>query len=115
MFEDPYCSLHVHGPGGEPELVRVIEALSDARTGGVRFRAAEALLEVRENDDFDPDQVSDPENGFLFYRFLVEVEPLSAATQEAYVAAVAALIRGLRREGWSVVPACDFEDLLPPP
>jgi hypothetical protein len=70
-------------------------------------------IDVRTNDDFHRRKRRDQPDGFLHFRFSLEIEPLANAPRERYVAAVATLLESLWATGYAAAAACDFEDELP--
>ncbi|MNH38473.1 hypothetical protein D3C79_995090 [compost metagenome] len=65
------------------------------------------------NDDFNDIRRKEILDGFLFSRYLVEMEPNENVDGEAYIAMISILLEGLWSAGYKAVAACDFEDRLP--
>lgn len=68
-------------------------------------------LEVRGNDDHDPAMLEDPEDGFLFYRWRVEVTPMdNGISVDNQIQLARSLLDVFRAHGWRAVVAASFED-----
>ena len=96
----------------------ILARLAEWVTGQVRMRTitADAFeVDVVPSEDFDEVRKQDAKNGFLFYRYYLDVEPRSGVPQEEYIAAIGSLLTKVRAEGMRAVASCDFEDRLPPP
>ena len=71
-------------------------------------------ISVVENDEYDEIKYQDKDEGFLFSKFFLEIEPIATLTNKTtYISDISKLLEGLWQEGYSAVAACDFEDLLP--
>lgn len=110
-----FCRLYV-------DIDWELETLNDAvvkATGGriERFsiRTSWGEADVRRNKEHDLTRKMAPDDGFLFGRYFVELEPHTETKEHDYVRSVAELVVALRRQGISVVPSCDFEEKLPAP
>lgn len=106
-----YCKLFINS---SLERSAVVTAIASIVAGSVeRFSIAcdVAEVDVRVNEEWDAIRVGKTD-GFLFYRFYADVEPIEGAKPEDYIGLVAKIIRELQNRGCTVVPACDFEDRL---
>lgn len=70
-------------------------------------------LSVLKNDDFDEQIRKDEENGFLYYRYLLEIEPTEEFGKENAVEFVGKILDYLWSQGCPAVASCDYEELLP--
>jgi hypothetical protein len=68
---------------------------------------------VLKNDEFDEQMRKDNEDGFLYYRYLIEVEPNKELGEENAVAFTAKLLEYLWSQGYPATAACGYEDALP--
>lgn len=113
-MEDLYCQIYVWTPLTRAELATAIAS----RLGGVaqgKFVHGERFeIQIRENDDFDPDRCDDPQDGFLYYPLFLETDPREGVDASDYVRDVSSILTTLRSLGYKAVAACDFEDRLPP-
>ncbi len=63
--------------------------------------------------DFDEQIRKDEENGFLYYRYLLEIEPTEEFGKENAVEFVGKILDYLWSQGFPAVASCDYEELLP--
>lgn len=77
----------------------------------VRTRSCE--IEIRINNDQDEEKAQGTADGFLFFRYALELYPLSDGRHEDKVALASALLQSLWQRGWPAVAACDYEAELP--
>lgn len=70
-------------------------------------------LDVIRNDDFHELRRNAAPDGFLFSRYLLDIEPNEHIDSDTYINMVACLLEGLWRLGKKAVASCDFEDMLP--
>ena len=112
-MEDLDCKMFVATDLDRSTLGQRIGTHFGGEVKGKYVSAATMAIEIRENEDFAPDRCDDAENGFLFYRLCLEIEPAQGASRVEYVRDVGAILSLLRSEGWRALAACDFEDELP--
>jgi hypothetical protein len=126
-----YCKMFVDTEIEKPQLKEIIRNLM---AGTYRFGtivsthceidvvcrlgtivSTHCEIDVEENDDFDAQKRLDPNDGFLYYRYYLDIDPVEGADRQEYVTAVAQLLMRLWQLGFKAVAACDFEDELPKP
>ena len=77
------------------------------------FDIANNWIQISKNDDYDPSRVLDPEDGFLHYRYRLEVSPI---TENPSVIEQIKLARMLKTRlediGCLAIICADFEELL---
>jgi hypothetical protein len=120
MYEeyDPelYCKVFVDSDDrsrGDLQAL-LIECLGD-RVKSVGLRSVDGLLyaiDVKRNEDFDAIRSSEPD-GFLYYRYYLDVDAVPGQQRVAQVALVAQILERLWEHGYAAVAACNFEDELP--
>ena len=115
MLND-FCKLYVDCDLPKSELVEAVRV----DTAGERESRASVLtstwvMDIEDNDDFDEERKSISPDGFLYFRYHFDVEPVPGVSKATYVESLSSLLVSMSRRGFSVVPACDFEDLLPKP
>jgi hypothetical protein len=113
---DLYCKIFVDAEIEESQLVEIIRNLM----GGSSWRLRTIYLpcceiDVCKNDIYDPAKRLDPNEGFLYYRYFLDVVPVGNVSRQDYTALVGQFIVRLREAGFKAVPACDFEEELPKP
>lgn len=113
---DNYCKVYVDTHVPKSDLIRLIQsALAGNPEGRATIRTSSCVIDVEDNDDFSAEKQSDPANGFLYFRYYLDIEPVENVGRERYVAVLSVLLDNLREKGCKAVPACDFEDALPRP
>jgi len=109
-----YCKLFVDAPLSRTGLAgQIASALAGAIAPMATVVGPTWEQAVRCNEDFDAARRHEPEGGFLFFRYYLDIEALPAQTREAQVALVAHLLERLWERGHAAMAACDFEDELP--
>ena len=107
--ENLFCKLYVDGPLDRADLLSMLQKASGGVVDGRTLYARTYELDVSRNDEFDPRQ---PEN-FLFFPFLIDIEPKIDAPRTEFVTDVGRLLQSLESSGIRAVASCDFEDELP--
>uniref|UniRef100_UPI003D21D470 1,4-dihydroxy-6-naphthoate synthase n=1 Tax=Brevibacillus sp. FIR094 TaxID=3134809 RepID=UPI003D21D470 len=75
---------------------------------------SEALdIYVNKNDDFDLEKGTEKRDGFLYYKYFLDIEPQKGSDEEVYINTIGKLLENLWRNGIKAVAASDFEHLLP--
>lgn len=111
-----YCKIYVATDAPRAELAAALAtALSDAVAGPGRetIHTPDAALDIVANDEFDERRRRDFPDGFLHFRYAVEVYPRADASHEAVRQFVARLLEYVWARGIPAVAACDYEDELP--
>lgn len=112
--KDFYCGLNVDSMASEnalsSELAKTLQVSPDKwndiemKTGKIYFL---------KNDDFDEQQRQDINDGFLFYRYKLEVQPNPNLGEENAVNLVSKILEHFWSKGVPATAACDYEDKLP--
>ncbi len=114
MEEDKLgCSLYTDATVELEELIANLASLLNASVKGLYVENAEGYICVDKNDEFDEQMRRDGEDGFLYYRYLIEVEPNKELGEENAVAFVSKILRYLWSEDYPATAACAYEDALP--
>lgn len=112
-LDELYCTIFVDTLVTQQELVRRIAEVVD---GHVRMRtiyAPSVFICVHRNEDFDDRRRREPDDGFLFFRFYLEVDAEHGQVRAAQIRLVAQLLEYFWASGMRAVAACDYEDELP--
>ncbi|MHA6530792.1 1,4-dihydroxy-6-naphthoate synthase [Paenibacillus sp. BAC0078] len=110
---DPYCKIFL-----DTDFDRnIVLASIKENIGGVLEQSNITNdicnFDVLRNDDFHEHRRNESSDGFLFSRYLIEIEPNEDVGTETYITSVSLLIEGLWRVGYKAVASCDFEEMLP--
>lgn len=110
---EDFCKVFIQAPVDRDAIcARLADGLGAARRG--RTLTTTALeIDVTSNQDFDPGRAA-ADGGFVFFPFYLDVLGVPGLDRAELIAEVARLLGVLRASGWRAVPACDFEDALPP-
>ncbi len=112
-MEDLYCKIYVNTDMSEKMLLdfiaRTINANIELRTVCGPFFE----VDVIKNDDVDPLHANEQYDGFLYYPYYLDVEPLDNTKRKFYIASISNLLTALWNIRTKAVAACDFEDELP--
>lgn len=109
MPEDLYCKIYVDAPIGKEALKQALLEIS-----GGHLVALTVTTDIFELSVFRtrPGALGGLDD-FLRWPYYLEIEPVSDGTdEEAYLSALASLIRALLAKGFGAVPSCGFEDQL---
>lgn len=110
---DLYCKLLVDT---DEDRVILTTFVADQIFGQIdRWSVSNPLvhMNVRKNEDFDPEMRNNPEDGYLYARFYLEMEPTETSDPEAYVKMIGKLLEKLWGEGFKAVAVCEFAERLP--
>jgi hypothetical protein len=107
-----YCKCYLDS---EQDRTWLLDLLAQTTRGNVTGRTIESpdvIIDVSRNEDYDPIRktVSD---GFVYFRYYLDVTPAEGVTRAEYVASVGELLHALWSFGIDAVAACDFESELP--
>ncbi len=115
-MQNDFCKLYVDSDLPKPELVEAVRVdAAGVREGRATVLTSTCVLDIEENDDFDDERRAKSADGFLYFRYYFDVEPGPGVSKDRYIQSLSSLLVSMRHRGISVVPACDFEDLLPKP
>jgi hypothetical protein len=114
--DDLDCKIFVDTDVPARELaVAVAQLLSGTAAGPWTWTVstADCAIDVLPNDDFDEERREAFPDGFLNFRYALEVYPRSGQPHDAIRQVVARLLEHLWAQGIPAVAACDYEPELP--
>jgi len=100
----------------DKDLSQVIDQIARITSGSVRMRSVSSKqleIYIVAIGDFNESCRSQPDDGFLYYRFYLDIEPASAIARDQFVVSLGNLLEALWSFGWKAIAACDFEEELP--
>jgi len=113
-LEDLDCALFVDGAGDRDTLANHLADQLHLTADRRWLEGRGVTLVVDDNDDAYGGDRDDPVRGFLFYPLCVEWYFAPDVALPLRAALIASILRTIRVAGGRAVPACDYEDALPP-
>lgn len=110
---DLFCKVYVDVAMERPELVNLIEQVSQGDLDAYTITTPSCEIDVMKNDDFDPQLRLQFPDGFLHFRYYLDVFPKATIESEIYILEISRLLQDLWSKGIPAVAASDFEDELP--
>lgn len=123
-----YCKIFINGPNNLEEIFEQVKqcfSVLDVQKLNNKSYDVDTdylYISIDDNPDFDSAKLDDPVDGFLFYPFIIESSPFddmevyeNIRDAELYIKNVSYLINYMRKKGYDLVPACEFEDYLNKP
>ncbi|EDN67695.1 conserved hypothetical protein [Beggiatoa sp. PS] len=110
---DLYCKVYVNTKMSQEML---LDFIANNFNGYIELRTVYSPFfeaDVFKNEDADPLKAIFPDDGFLYYPYYLEIEPVDNIEQASYIAFIARLLSALWKMGAKAVAACDFEEELP--
>jgi hypothetical protein len=111
---DVYCNLFVDANLDVEDLAfklsKIFVASAD-KLGNIKTDLGE--ISITKNDDYNDELKKDKEEGFLYYRFLLEVEPYVRLGEGNAIQFVSKILKYLWSEDYPATAACAYEDALP--
>jgi hypothetical protein len=108
-----YCKILVDSDLPKDQVVDTVSRMVSGTVDHGTIVTDWSEIDVVKNDDFDAVKRHKRPDGFLFYRYYLDMEPEARVLRQDYVNAIGKLLEGLWATGWKAVAACDFEDELP--
>jgi hypothetical protein len=108
-----YCSLFIDSDVSREDLTLNLAKFFGVSPDRHYLSNEKGEVGVMKNKDYDSVLRKDGEDGFLYYRYLIEVEPNEELGEENAVAFVSKILEYLWSQGYPATAACDYEDSLP--
>jgi len=107
-----YCKVFLDTSLSKPALLALLATWTGGQVQLRTISAPTCEIDVVANEDFDEDRRNRIEDGFLYYRFYLDIEPRPDVNEMDYIQAIQSLVLKARTGGIRAVAACDFEDQL---
>lgn len=108
-----YCKIFIDTDVPDETVLEKISTITAGIIDQWTVYADWSEIDFVDNDDFDEHKRNQKPDGFLFYRYYIEMSPNEHVAAPDYIQHVADLMEKMWQEGWKAVAACDFEDKLP--
>ncbi|MCD1261694.1 1,4-dihydroxy-6-naphthoate synthase [Paenibacillus athensensis] len=94
------------------KVVEMVCQLGEGAASGSVITTQLSEIFVFHNEDFSEKKRNQGNDEFLYYRYYLDIEPVTGAGEKIYMDAIAKLVKGLWEAGFKTVVSCDFEDEL---
>ena len=111
--ENLYCKIFVDSNMNEIDQIKMIASITAGEISKWTVVTDGCEIDVIKNDDYNKLKSKDASDGFLYYRYYLDIEPFESVEKEKYIFEIGLLIQGLWNNKCKAVAACDFEDQLP--
>lgn len=106
-----FCALYVDTDLSKTILIRLISTVLNGSIDRNTIDTAPAQIYVDDNDEFDNERNQEFPDGFLFFKYRLEISLRSSLAES--VSLVGTLLEEFWHRGFRAVAACDFEKMLP--
>lgn len=103
----PDCKVFVHAEVAEADLIGLTAPVLFVREDNISLQ-----VEVVPNEDYDPTRSRQFPDGFVYFRYMLDLY-MSDAPVERKAAITTRLLERLWDWGYPAVAACTYEDRLP--
>ena len=111
--QDLYCKIFIDNDDPDEAIAKKVSLITSGDIDQWTVITDWSEIDIVQNDDFNEIKRREDPDGFLFYRYYIEMEPEENVLRQDYIMKVGRLLECLWKEGWEAVAACDFEDELP--
>ncbi|OBY76287.1 hypothetical protein BBG47_28115 [Paenibacillus sp. KS1] len=94
-------------------LLDTVSTIVMGTISGSSILTKQAEIFIFNNGDFDKDKRNQGNDGFLYYKYYLEIEPTEDVIDRNYVLEISNLLTKLWDADFKAIASCDFEDLLP--
>lgn len=110
---DLFTKIFVDSDVDKEILLDTVSNIVMGTINGSSILTKQAEIFIFKNGDFDEDKRNQGTDGFLYYKYYLEIEPTEDADDRNYVLEVSNLLTNLWNADFKAIASCDFEDLLP--
>lgn len=112
-YENLYCKAFIDYDGNMESLLEELSNLVNSKKRVLRTIETEiAEIDVNKNEDYIETAIFNHEDGYLFSKFYLDIEPVSSIKQEKYINWINKLVISLLEKDINVVIASDFEEKI---
>lgn len=110
---DLFTKIFVDGDVDKEMLLNTVSNIVMGTISGSSISTKQAEIFIFNNGDFDEDKRNQGNDGFLYYKYYLEIEPTEDVGDRNYVLEISNLLTKLWDADFKAIASCDFEDLLP--
>lgn len=110
---DLFTKIFVDSDVDKETLLDTVSNIVMGTISGSSTLTKQAEIFIFNNGDFDEDKRNQGNDGFLYYKYYLEIEPTEDANDHNYVLEISNLLTKLWNADFKAIASCDFEDLLP--
>lgn len=111
--ESLYCKIFVNASLDRQHLIEKIGNSVSGNVQNTRVTNAATEIDIRTNQDYDPEAAREKPDGFVFFRYYLDVDQAPGANRPQFVRGISELLEALWACGIEAIAACDFENELP--
>lgn len=114
MFNELYCKIYVNVDKNIDEITDEIEEIISIESDNFHsFEGDIFTLDVLRNKEYDEVKCDKFPDGFLFFKFCIEIDCTDRNKEKDYLEFVSKIMNSLWESGMRLVVSCDFEEVLP--
>lgn len=107
------CNVYVDANIEQENFTFKLANFLTASINGLYIENADGYVCVDKNDEFNLELRMDEDDGFLYYHYLLEVEPSPKVDEQRQIGFVSKILEYCWSNGYPAVASCDYEDKLP--
>lgn len=107
-----FCKIFVNTKITKVALFNLIKNELTEEINRFEISNSTLVIELRKNNEFNILKSQNVLNGFLFYKYHLEIQPFSEVAEREYIKVVSDLLKKLWESKIEAVAACDFENAL---
>ncbi len=112
-YEDLYCKLFIDTDTDRESLINVLKETVNGKNEDWTIESKYTVIDVKRNVAFDMCKRNELPDGFLYFRYFLDIEPKENTMQDDYISIISNMLQSLWDLGYKAVAACDFEEDLP--
>ncbi len=114
---NPECQIHVNPNIVVDDLLNILsnhygEHFRVNKKYSFVYELDKLSVYIDEPDEYDPEKAKITDTGFLYYQYILEVDPVGSIEFDEYVAAINHLLEFLKSCNISFTAACEYEEML---
>jgi hypothetical protein len=110
---DLFIKIFVDSDIEKEMLLNTVSNIVNGTIRGSSILTKQAEIFIFNNGDFDEDKRNEGTDGFLYYKYYLEIKPTEDTDDRNYVLEISNLLTNMWNTDFKAIASCDFEDLLP--